>query len=312
MSRIQSIAVIIGHAKTLKYVGLSYQQWLNFRRLSPCTKSPLQLCRRKHPSQLLNQEINRIVDHCTDTSYAAWPMASIYHNLIRKSLIFCSLSTFYKYAALLVQRQTLPLSRRKNHTVGIRASYPFQIIHADITEFTTLNATRAYIYCIQDNFSRAILKYTIAKDKKASHLIDMIRELYVEKLQQVETNIQLLTDGGSENKPIQQIFADTSPPLEHLIAQKDIVFSNSMIEHLHRTIKYRYLYRQHIESIEELQKAVELAVEDYNNRPAHALQGLTPIETLNGATVDTEKVRLQIKEASIKRRSLNKQIDCCK
>jgi len=161
---------------------------------------------------------------------------------------------------------------------------PMQIIHADITEFRTSDHTKAYIFFIQDNFSRAILKYTLATNKKAEHLISMLKDILLQRTSSEQQQITMITDDGSENKNLTAHFSNNGVNLLHLIAQKDIIFSNSMIEYLHRTIKYRYLYRQPIENLDQLASALHAAVENYNNRPAHVLGGLTPLEVLNGSS----------------------------
>jgi putative transposase len=68
--------------------------------------------------------------------------------------------------------------------------------------------------------------------------------------------------------------------LKHLIAQKDIAFSNSMVEAAHKQLKYRWLYRLVIHRQEDLQKQIDAAVHDFNHLPHHVLHGLSPGEVL--------------------------------
>lgn len=312
IKKINSIVPTIGLRKTLHWCTFSYVQWRRLWNKQLCANSPFQLCRRKHPAQLLNKEINVLTSTCNDPVYASWPLSSIYHQLIRTEELYCSLSSFYKYCAKLVSRPSLPKSRRKNHCKGIRAENPLQILHADITLFRTTDGALSYIYFIQDNRSRSILQYAISDQKKASTLIELIKKVYHQYLHTSSSPLTLLTDGGTENRSLNQHFAAALPPLEHLIAQKDIIFSNAMIEHLNKTIKYRYLYQQQINNLQHLEKILEDAVINYNNRPVHILQGLTPLEVLNNNAYDLTCTKERIREAMKNRIIINKAGDCCR
>ena len=195
--------------------------------------------------------------------------------------------------------------------MGIRAEHPLQILHADITLFRTADGTISYLYFIQDNRSRSILQYAVSNQKKASTLIEMIKKVYHQYFSPSSSPFVLLTDGGTENQSVNQHFASALPPLEHLIAQKDIIFSNAMIEHLNKTIKYRYLYQQPIHNLQHLEKILEQAVLNYNDRPVHILQGLTPLEVLNNTVPDLTHTKENIQRAVRSRIVINKTGDCC-
>ncbi len=312
LDNLQKTSCILGFRKTLKWCNISYAKFLVLKKTLLCTSSPIHRCRRKHPGQLLRSETDKIVATCNDEAYSAWPLASIYHNALRKKIFSCSLSTFYKYVSILVNRQSLPQNRRKNHFTGIRASNPLQIIHADITQFVTEDNKKAYIYFIQDNFSRAILQYKIAGERKAIHTIELIRKAYNDLKNETSDDCTIITDDGCENKGISEYFIHKSfPSLVHLVAQKDISFSNSMIEHLNKTIKYRYLYQQPVADIKALEIILATTVNDYNNRPVHVLNGLTPREALQNQKLNSEILTEQIKLAAINRKLKNKSDDCC-
>jgi putative transposase len=307
LHNISKAASITGHATALKFSGISYRHWLSWKNTASCQLSPINRCRRKHPGQLLISETNALVRICNNPAYYAWPLASVYHMALRTKQLACSLACFYKYAALLVTRQSLPVSRRKNHQQGIRAQKPFQIIHTDITHYQTDDQQRAFIYLVQDNYSRAVLCHTVQTERKASHTIELIRTAM--DMRVTGETLWLVTDGGAENKPIEQTFAEQ--PLLHLVAQKDISFSNSMIEYLNRTLKYRYLYRKQINTIGDLRTEVQLAITDYNNRPAHALNGLTPLEALSNQQPNLQIRTQMIQEAAKQRIQYNKTDNCC-
>ena len=126
-------------------------------------------------------------------------------------------------------------------------------------------------------------------------------------------NCQLISDDGSENYGPVNAFIENSqnPTIQHLIAQKDIEFSNSMIEAANKQLKYRFLYHHHIADYDALVKYVEQSVNDYNNRPQHVLYGLTPIEVLQGQTPNPNAYATKIQQARANRLTENKKIKCC-
>src|SRR6478735_8968310 len=126
-------------------------------------------------------------------------------------------------------------------------------------------------------------------------------------------NCQLISDDGSENYgPVKQFIKDSKfPSIQHLIAQRDIEFSNLMIEAANKKLKYNFLYYHQIANHAELTKHVEQAVMDYNNRPHHVLHGLTPLEVLHGQTPRPDKYAPQIQQSKANRLAENKKIKCC-
>ena len=84
-----------------------------------------------------------------------------------------------------------------------------------------------------------------------------------------------------------------------------------MIEAANKNLKYRFLYHKNIADFEKLCKYVEQAVEDYNNRPHDVLNGLTPVEVLNGKTFNKIETAQQMQTAKALRITENKQEKCC-
>jgi putative transposase len=99
--------------------------------------------------------------------------------------------------------------------------------------------------------------------------------------------------------------------LRKLIAQKDITFSNSVIEAQNKLIKYRYLFKQDFRDIHELRRGLEWIVYDYNqNRPHIYLRGLTPFEASTGKNVPKERWHEQIIRARTFRLKENRRELC--
>jgi putative transposase len=101
------------------------------------------------------------------------------------------------------------------------------------------------------------------------------------------------------------------PSIQHLIAQRDIEFSNSMIEAANKQLKYHFLYHHHIADYDALVKYIEQAVNDYNNRPHHVLYGLTTSEVLQGQIRNPHAYATKIQQCKATRLIENKKIKCC-
>lgn len=239
LDNIEKAGKQIGLSFCLKLLRLSRQHYWQLKQ-RVCSISPLSLCIPKHPVQLLHREVNAIKKYCEDARYIHWPLASVYHQLIRDKAAFFHISTFYKYITRLKLNRATALKRRKNHSTGIRAAAPLQLLHADVTVFRTADNIKAYIYLIQDNFSRAILGYTVHASCKASVMLELLQDAYTSYLQPAALEHScLMTDDGSENFGAVQDFvkAANNPELEHIIAQRDVEFSNSMIEAANKYLK---------------------------------------------------------------------------
>lgn len=314
LDNIAKITDVLPVTKVLKLLQLPYARYLKMRSNNRCSQSIANLCRFKHPSQLLSREVGAIKQYCTDHRWQYWPLSSVYHQMIRDKAAACTLSTFYKYVRLMKLQRVNASHRRKNHHIRIRASKPLQLLHADATIIKTLDNVKNYVYLVQDNYSRAILAHRVSLDCKAAHVFENLRKAKEHHLKPngIE-RCQLITDDGAENKGMVATLINSQEPpvVQHLIAQLDIEYSNSMIEALNKQLKYRFLYHQKIADHEALLAFLEQAVEDYNNRPQSILNGLTPLEVLHGQPYDLIGYHQQITFARANRMEANKKMACC-
>ena len=234
--------------------------------------------------------------------------------MINDQVAHMNLSTFYKYVSPLNLKRSKVFSRRKNHDTGIRADAPFKILHADMTEFKTEDHQKGYIYLIQDNFSRAILGHRVSDKRKAIHTLENIHQVTQEYLLPSKiSESMLLTDDGSENygEAKKWILQNDNPKINHVVAQVDIHFSNSMIEAANKQLKYRFLYNHKITNYEQLLNYLPLAIKDFNNRPHHVLGGLSPLEVLKGKRLNVELEKSLIQSARKSRVIENQKLKSC-
>ena len=312
--QIQKLTTVMQVSTVLKLLNMPYSLYLKIKNSYRCHHSVLALCSVKHPDQLLSKEVAAIKKYCLHEKYTLWPLSSVYYQLIKDGAGFFSLSTFYKYAAVLNLQRIKCNTRKKNHTKGIRTDAPLKLLHADVTVLRTADNLKAYIYLIQDNYSRAILGWRVSNQCKAALAFENLVKVYENYLRPSGiSDCCLLTDNGGENfGPITEFVSQISlPSVQHLIAQVDVEFSNSMIEAANKQLKYRFLYHKHIADLNNLKKYVKDAVEDFNKRPHHVLNGLTPIEVLNGKPPDANLYKNEMIHSRMKRVVENKKISCC-
>jgi putative transposase len=128
-----------------------------------------------------------------------------------------------------------------------------------------LERLKAFIYLVQDNFSRAILYFKCSLQHTAKHSFENPQNVHKYFLSPTEIeHCNLTTDDGIENHGEASAFLDTckSMAISHLIAQKTIVHSNSMIEAANKHVKYHFLYHKEIAKFEQLKNCLPLSIKD--------------------------------------------------
>lgn len=300
---------ILNFDRVLNIFKISSQTYYYWKDKLKCN-SFLNICRRKHPLQLSVMEIKTVKQYLTNQTYLNWSLASVYYKMLRNKAAYMSLVSFYKYAKLLKLTRQKPHHRRKKHRIGIRAKRPLQILHADLTIFRPLDNTKVYIYFIADNFSRKILAWKASLEYSAKYTFENLKEIYeTYNINTSNTNIDFMVDNGSENKAEVDTFIESSN-INKIIAQKDVIFSNSMIEAVNKRIKYDFLFPAELHNFEQTLKQLEKAVTEYNDKPYSPLFGLTPNEVFDGRFPDKALFKKEIVEAKRQRIIENKANIC--
>jgi putative transposase len=91
--------------------------------------------------------------------------------------------------------------------------------------------------------------------------------LLKDALQELQKCIRpiLVSDGGSENINFLVNELTTREQISHVIAQKDISFSNSTIEALNKVLKHQFLLPLNLQNLAQLTQALDTAIHTYNN-----------------------------------------------
>jgi hypothetical protein len=308
LETIQRVQPILGTKRILKSIGLTSSQMYYWLEKKKCENSLFQLCQPRHPHQLLSTEVNTIKNYLLNERFENWSALSIYYQALRDKVVFMGISTWYKYANRLgIKRKFFKLNRKRE--IGIRASKPFQILHMDVTIFKPLDQTKVYIYFIVDNFSRAILNWKASMEYSSSIALDVLKQA-IQK-HDIGIDSTLVTDGGPENHGEVSKFISGKENIKQVIAQKDIIQSNSMVEAVNKHIKYHYLFKQNLKDIDGVNNYLAYSVGDYNDKPHGKLYGLTPNETTNGNAPDKDKFKNDIAESRKNRLLKNQLIECC-
>lgn len=303
-----------GLEKTLKMIGLSralYFEWVLMARFD-CFDSFRSLCVRRHPQQLELTEVRKMKSLLTDTELGHWPIVSIAGLAIRERKIMASLYSWYKYARLLDITRKPPKKAQK--TVGLVANYPNEYLHVDTTYYALIDGSSVCITFVMDNYSKMILGFHVAERLS----FEVVRNALSHAMETVmkhpgQRNSFLVADGGSENhnKNIDKFISElTGHKLTKIRSLKDIRFSNSPVEAVHRTMKSRYLRGRKFESISALNKYLEWAVMDYNVlRPHYRHRPRTPHEVYFNQPLGFD-IRSRMKEAIQARITSNKCAQC--
>jgi hypothetical protein len=253
---------------------------------------------------------NILKKYIEDPDFAPWSLASIYYQILGNNAAFFALSTFYLYARKLgLSKNFKSFKERKE---GIRASKPGEIIHADITEYRLTDHRKVYIYHFADNFSRFPFRCMASFERLPKITLQNLESILEDYPHLFKERFTLLVDDGIENKGELKDYATRNKEFIHLlIAMKDIMVSNSMIEARNKSLKNEYLQDKQFGTLETLQEFIDVTyLDDYRNRTLQALHGLTPMDVLNGAIPDQNRYKVDIAAARIARVAENKKYNC--
>ena len=121
-----------------------------------------------------------------------------------------------------------------------------------------------------------------------------------------------MVDGGVENfnDAVDQLVRDGV--LKRILAQTDIVESNSMVEAVFRRLKHQWLYLNELDTIDAVRRLVEFYVDEYNSTLPHSAHGeRTPDEVYFGTDEDLPaKLAAAREEARRMRMESNRHMTC--
>ncbi len=161
--------------------------------------------------------------------------------------------------------------------VGVRATKPNERWHIDLTVIRLTSGAKVYLHAVIDNFSRKILGWELAERVAGKTTTGVLEQ--AAKFLSDEDDVTLMTDSGVENvNEVVDDFLDGSV-IRRVLAQVEVVESNSMIEAFWRSLRHQWLYLHELDSLEKLRPLVAFYVEQHNTvMPHSAFGGQTPDE----------------------------------
>ena len=140
------------------------------------------------------------------------------------------------------------------------------------------------------------------------------RELLIEASkglpdESANANVLVVSDGGSENfGEVDQLLEDSSS-LRRVLAQIDIISSNSLIEAFWRQLKYAWLFLNALDSTVAVRRLVAFDVREHNEKIPRAVLGArTPDEVYFGREENAlERLSEQRKTAQLGQERGNEQ-----
>ena len=280
-----------------------------------CSMSFFNHCNRLYPNQIIPAEIQKVKKALLNPATSHWSIKSTYLKGIREGMITMSLDSVYKLNRRLGIRDSIKKKKfKKKRKIGIRASAPNQIWHADITVMKTLNKKKYYIYLVIDNFSRKVLAFDVREKVSGLVTTKTIREAFKKASAVTKNlNVRLIVDGGPENnnRYIDDFISQDQINIKKLVALRDVDFSNSMIENTNKVLKYQYLFPEYPKDYDDLIRLLNFFVHDFNEiRPHGQLNGLTPNEAFNGIQLPDDFRTILLKKARLKRLEYNRNNRC--
>jgi putative transposase len=309
---IENIKDIIPINDALKVFNISRATYQNYKTLvlNKCDSSYFEWCTKKYPNQLLKNEVSKIKEYLENKNYQFWSKSSVYLLALRNKDISVCMTTFYKYSKLLGFTGNRHLQNRVKYS-SLKSYYPNEIWCADVTILKTLDGCKHYIHFLIDHFSKKILGFKVEDSSKPIAIKDLLKDAHNKYKSNLP--IKFVTDAGIENvnQTVKSFIDTTNLDIKHLLAQKDIPYSNSKIEAFNKIIKHQFLLPKNIENRKQLLIHLSNDVEIYNSiRPQFSLQGNTPNETFEGKTIDITVYKTHFEQQKSLRISKNQQSKC--
>ncbi|MBX7059959.1 MAG: DDE-type integrase/transposase/recombinase [Leptospirales bacterium] len=295
----------------LRSLGITSQQIRHWQRhIEACKSSIYGLCRIRNPLQLARSEEQAIVRYAHNPAFKCWPLISIYFQMLEDGALYCGKSAFYRHCRALGLSRVFRSFRRKS-PIGIRAESPGQILHADVTRLFLSDHRMVHVHVLMDNFSRCILAAVASFSASATLWRSILEGVLDRHAAILASPVDLIVDDGSENKGELAELTDSAPDrVRRLVAQKDITFSNSMAEAIHRMLKGQYIQGRVFTTLAGLQEAIDDAVKDYNSRCHGSLHGTRPLQAFHGEIPDRGRFSARIVAARALRIEENQKFDC--
>ena len=311
---ITSASGVVSLGTALRIVGVSTARYHAWRRKEEgCGLDDQPSCPKSFPSQLTRDEVSTMRDFVECETYRHIAVQNLALHAQRVGKLFACASTWYK----MIRERGWKRPRRRVHPAkpkeGLRATRPNEYWQVDATVIRLTTGIRIYLQAVIDNFSRRILAWRVSDMLSSA----TTRELLIEASnglpdESANANVVVVTDGGSENfGEVDQLLEDSSS-LRRVLAQIDIISSNSLIEAFWRQLKHAWLFLNALDSTVAVRRLVAFDVREHNEKIPRAVLGArTPDEVYFGREENVlERLSEQRKTAQRVRSAANRAARC--
>ncbi len=312
---LDAIARAMKHAtrdKCLSTIGLSfsrYKRWKRDRR--GCGITGTKSCPKGNVNQLTFQEVQSMKNLVTSIAFAHFPIRSLHYYAKRESILYCSYSTWRKYIDQFKWKRPRKTFRERKYAEGIRAKCPNEIWHLDLSYFILPNKTKCYIQAIVDNYSRYVVAWQVLESFDSSKTGVLLKKAIAKVFP--EKSVRLIVDGGSENKGPTVSSLENEGNFRKEVARFEIIFSNSIVEAVFRSLKHNYLFHKEITTFAALEKHTGFWFQEHNEKIPHtSFNGETPLEKFKNSWSKENEIRIVVgQESAVKMRiQINQKIFC--
>ncbi len=278
--------------RLLACIGLSSSRYYDWKNAQECGLDDFSSCPRSSPGQMTATERSEMRSMVQSEDYRHLSVGSIARLAARLGKVYASTSTWYRS----IQNGNWIRARKRIYQpkprVGLRATKPNEYWHVDTTIIRLLDGSRVYVHAVLDNFSRRILAWRLNDTFETGTTAELLKE--AAKGLPENTVPSAVMDSGVENvnDTVNELVSDGT--IKRILAQVDIVESNSMIEAWWRQLKHQWLYLNELDSASSVRKLIDFYVEQHNSVVPHfAFPGQTPDEMYFGTGA---KVSVDLKE----------------
>ncbi len=296
----------------LKVIGLSRSRYYAWNQADHCELTDLTSCPRIRPAQFTRDEIAIIQDMVTCKNHRHINTGGLARIAQRTNMVFASTGSWYRLARKYGWKRPRNRIYPPKPKIGIRAKKPNEIWHIDTSIVRLLDGGRAYLHAIIDNFSRKILAWQVNGSFNANATVELL-EKAASGLPKPPPDVFM--DSGIENTNSTVTAMVENGTIARVLAQVDVVFSNSMIESWWRSLKHQWLYLNTLDSVETVCKLVEFYVEQHNKVIPHSAfkDWQTPDEMYFGKGSEVhEHLKASRLKAKLARREANLAVQCAR
>jgi transposase InsO family protein len=299
-------------ALTLRIVQLQparYHAWQ--RAAAGCGLDDRSSCPRTTPQSLTATEVATVKEMVLDPDLRYMPLRTLALFAQRVGKVFASPTTWARLVRDRCWRRPRVREYPAKPKIGLRATRPNEYWHIDTTILKLLDGTKVYIHGVIDNFSRKILAWTVAARLEPGSTCNVLVAA-AKHLGPATSSTTLVADSGVENLNAAVDATLLSACLQRVLAQVEVLFSNSMIERFWLSLRHQWLYLHSLDTVAHVRSLVESFVEFHNTQMPHAaFHGQTPDEMYFGTAPNLPaELAAARKEALARRLGANRKVSC--